>query len=424
MRTIEKTEAELVSQARHYEARVACLQARVEASERRHRLSDRLRHEAESECAALRIACEASDDIRKQVMNSNEKLREDLTSHKGMLRNLSDEVVRLRDHSVTVDADCQRAHSERRAAESSLAAATELLGRLAALDTASLSMAVFDLVVDAGAFLAAQPAAPEKEAIPMFLTCPHCGARHIDEGEFATKVHHTHSCQDCGLTWRPAVCATVGVHFLPGFKNAAQPAAPFPCEHGSMPCSDRDPFCARGAQPTAPACPRCDDPLDADHPTGPCVPCHAQPAAPLSPTWPREWSEPAGLIDHAAWEDTFVDTAFAGPSAASALSRADLLACVGAPSEPEPHTAPAIRDLGTLDIDDGLDEPAAPSLGHPGTDEVFERLQARRAEQRVLDAMSNINTAVLQEHIQTSQGPTMAAFNAELARREVTSGDQ
>jgi hypothetical protein len=38
--------------------------------------------------------------------------------------------------------------------------------------------------------------------------------------------------------------------------------------------------------------------------------------------------------------------------------------------------------------------------------------------------MSDINTAVLQEHIQTSQGPTMAAFKAELARREVTSGDQ
>lgn len=55
--------------------------------------------------------------------------------------------------------------------------------------------------------------------IPMFLTCPMCSARHIDEGEFATKVHHTHSCQGCGLTWRPAVVATVGVQFLPGFKN-------------------------------------------------------------------------------------------------------------------------------------------------------------------------------------------------------------
>ncbi len=55
--------------------------------------------------------------------------------------------------------------------------------------------------------------------IAMRLTCPNCGFLHIDEGEFATKVHHTHSCQNCGLTWRPAVVPTVGVLFLPGFKN-------------------------------------------------------------------------------------------------------------------------------------------------------------------------------------------------------------
>jgi hypothetical protein len=55
--------------------------------------------------------------------------------------------------------------------------------------------------------------------IPMRLTCPECGELHIDEGEFATKPHHTHSCQHCGLTWRPAVVATVGVRFLPGFKS-------------------------------------------------------------------------------------------------------------------------------------------------------------------------------------------------------------
>lgn len=55
--------------------------------------------------------------------------------------------------------------------------------------------------------------------IPIFLTCPACGARHIDEGEFATKAHHTHACQACGLTWRPALVPTVGVQFLPGFKN-------------------------------------------------------------------------------------------------------------------------------------------------------------------------------------------------------------
>jgi hypothetical protein len=57
--------------------------------------------------------------------------------------------------------------------------------------------------------------------VPMYLTCPKCNARHIDDGDFATKVHHTHSCQACGMTWRPAVVPTVGVAFLPGFKNEA-----------------------------------------------------------------------------------------------------------------------------------------------------------------------------------------------------------
>lgn len=62
-----------------------------------------------------------------------------------------------------------------------------------------------------------------EQPIPMRLCCEGCGKLHIDEGEFATKVHHTHSCQHCGLTWRPAVVPTVGVRFLPGFKNAAPP---------------------------------------------------------------------------------------------------------------------------------------------------------------------------------------------------------
>lgn len=55
--------------------------------------------------------------------------------------------------------------------------------------------------------------------IPMILTCPCCNARHIDEGRFATTPHHTHACQECGLPWRPAIVPTVGVRFLPGFKN-------------------------------------------------------------------------------------------------------------------------------------------------------------------------------------------------------------
>lgn len=62
----------------------------------------------------------------------------------------------------------------------------------------------------------------EQPPIPLQLWCPLCGTRHIDEGEWATRVHHTHSCQNpkCGLTWRPAVVPTVGVYTLPGFLNA------------------------------------------------------------------------------------------------------------------------------------------------------------------------------------------------------------
>jgi hypothetical protein len=55
--------------------------------------------------------------------------------------------------------------------------------------------------------------------VPMLLWCPECRGRHVDEGEFATKPHHTHACQHCGHVWRPAIADTVGVRFLPGFKD-------------------------------------------------------------------------------------------------------------------------------------------------------------------------------------------------------------
>lgn len=59
----------------------------------------------------------------------------------------------------------------------------------------------------------------DEQPIPMLLVCPECRQRHIDVGDFATKAHHTHACQVCGHVWRPAKVATVGVAFLPGFKN-------------------------------------------------------------------------------------------------------------------------------------------------------------------------------------------------------------
>lgn len=55
--------------------------------------------------------------------------------------------------------------------------------------------------------------------IPMLLWCPECGQRHIDRGEFATKPHETHACQNCGMVWKPAKVPTVGVRFLPGYHD-------------------------------------------------------------------------------------------------------------------------------------------------------------------------------------------------------------
>jgi hypothetical protein len=56
--------------------------------------------------------------------------------------------------------------------------------------------------------------------IPMRLNCPYCHQLHEDVDEYATKPHHTHACQHCGMVWRPALVNTVGVKFLPGFKDS------------------------------------------------------------------------------------------------------------------------------------------------------------------------------------------------------------
>lgn len=55
--------------------------------------------------------------------------------------------------------------------------------------------------------------------VPLILYCPKCDGRHIDKGEFAKRPHHTHACQHCGFSWRPAINTTVGVEYLPGFKD-------------------------------------------------------------------------------------------------------------------------------------------------------------------------------------------------------------
>lgn len=76
--------------------------------------------------------------------------------------------------------------------------------------------------------------------IPMILRCPSCNARHLDVGEFATKPHHTHACQNCGTCWRPAVEPTTGVQFLPGFKNEPDELATLKRQHKQLRAAGKD----------------------------------------------------------------------------------------------------------------------------------------------------------------------------------------
>lgn len=55
--------------------------------------------------------------------------------------------------------------------------------------------------------------------IPMILFCPICRCRHIDKGKFETEPHKSHACQGCGFVWSPCHRPTVGVEFLPGYRN-------------------------------------------------------------------------------------------------------------------------------------------------------------------------------------------------------------
>jgi len=61
------------------------------------------------------------------------------------------------------------------------------------------------------------------EPKPLRICCEICGTLHIDTGDFKTKPHKSHTCQKCGHTWMPALFHTVGVRFLPGTQNSAEP---------------------------------------------------------------------------------------------------------------------------------------------------------------------------------------------------------
>jgi hypothetical protein len=54
-----------------------------------------------------------------------------------------------------------------------------------------------------------------QKPIPKSIECPHCGALHVDEGEWAVKPHKTHLCLSCTKTFTPFDFYTVGVRELP-----------------------------------------------------------------------------------------------------------------------------------------------------------------------------------------------------------------
>lgn len=63
--------------------------------------------------------------------------------------------------------------------------------------------------------------------IPMVLTCPVCRFQHIDKPEpdrgWTNPPHKSHLCHGCGIIWRPADVATVGVEAVSRGKDDTWP---------------------------------------------------------------------------------------------------------------------------------------------------------------------------------------------------------
>lgn len=59
--------------------------------------------------------------------------------------------------------------------------------------------------------------AAQSSPIDMLLWCPRCNQKHVDQpkGEWTNPPHATHTCQGCGLLWRPSNVDTNGVSALP-----------------------------------------------------------------------------------------------------------------------------------------------------------------------------------------------------------------
>jgi len=69
-----------------------------------------------------------------------------------------------------------------------------------------VSWAILDLILDLLIIALVIAALLRTKKQPVLhrvtLYCPFCLTKHVDEGQWATKPHHTHLCSSCGQEWR------------------------------------------------------------------------------------------------------------------------------------------------------------------------------------------------------------------------------
>lgn len=160
------------------------------------------------EAVANRYAEDAAK-LLKRVQDA-ETLAEATKTRAGVVeQKLREEIARIQEASSAVSSAADVA-----ALKASLAAAErdEALTQLDVIRGQRRADAAAEVraTTERGSLLEIDGAGSAPEIKPMVMDCPHCGTPHVDEGEWATRPHHTHECQNdlCLLTWRvePYVC--------------------------------------------------------------------------------------------------------------------------------------------------------------------------------------------------------------------------
>ena len=154
------------------------------------------------EAVANRYAEEAAR-LRKRAEDA-ETLVEATKTRAGVVeQKLREEIARVQEAS---SAASRAADAEALKASFAVAERDDALAQLAAIRGQRRADAAAEVraTTERGSLLEIDGAGPAPEIKPMVMACPHCGTPHVDEGEWETRPHHTHQCQNdlCLLTWR------------------------------------------------------------------------------------------------------------------------------------------------------------------------------------------------------------------------------